>query len=193
MAPPQASPYPLWPLSLVWHQLVQLVQYTIYTWTWDTTAFLVNLTKHPPQEMEFMPMPLWHTAQMSLPNLWSSWSPGPGHLHTGFPRDILYEITWWGLPGLRWNSRGVQAKAWRTLNTSLRLQPKHTLLLAFSYKLCMSSTSHSSMPSLRRAHQMTCQGTWWNAFPRWTKAMFSVLLNEYIKDGNYCFPITILV
>ena len=92
---------------------------------------------------------------------------------------------------------GFRQKPWRTptftLNTSPRLQPKYTLLLAFSYKLCMSSTSHSSMPSLRRAHQMTCHVTWWNAFSRWTKAMYSVLLNEYIKDGKYCFPITILV
>ena len=182
MAPPQASPYPLWPLSLVCHQLVQLVQYTIYTWTWDTTAFLLNPTKNPPQEMEFMPMPLGHTAQMSLPDLWSSWSPGPGHLHAGFPRDILYETPWWELPGLRWNRRGVQAKSLGEHPLShLTLHPgcnQNTMLLAFSYKLCMSSTSHSSMPSLQRAHQMTCYGTWWNAFSRWTKAMYSVLLNE---------------
>ena len=35
MAPPQASPYPMWPVSLVIHLLVWHVQYSVYTWGWD--------------------------------------------------------------------------------------------------------------------------------------------------------------
>ena len=65
------------------------------------------------------------------------------------------------------NSKGLkQEPLWTptfTLNCSLRLQPTRTLLLAFSYMLCMSRTSRSSMPSLGRAHQMARLGTQWNA------------------------------
>ena len=33
--------------------------------------------KQPPQKMEFVPTPLWHTAQGSLPDFWSTSSPIP--------------------------------------------------------------------------------------------------------------------
>ena len=76
------------------------------------------------------------------------------------------------------NSKGLKQEPWWmptfTLNSSLRLQPTCTLLLAFAYMLCMSRASHSSMPSLPRAHQMTRLGTRSNAFFRSTKAMYSV-------------------
>ena len=42
-----------------------------------------------------------------------------------------------------------------TLSPSLRLQPTQTLLVVFSYILCMSRTSHCSIASLRRGHQTT--------------------------------------
>ena len=38
MAPPQASPDPLWPLSLVCHLLVWPVQCNVYTWSWHQTS-----------------------------------------------------------------------------------------------------------------------------------------------------------
>ena len=38
MAPPQASPDPLWPLSLVYHLLVWPVQCTVYTWSCHQTS-----------------------------------------------------------------------------------------------------------------------------------------------------------
>ena len=77
------------------------------------------------------------------------------------------------------NSKGLKQEPWWAptvmLNSSLRLQPTRTLLLEFSYMLCMSYTSHSSMPSLRRDHQITCLGRPLNAFSRLTKVMYSVL------------------
>ena len=38
MAPPQASPHPWWPLSLVCHLLVWSLQYIIYTWSWHQVS-----------------------------------------------------------------------------------------------------------------------------------------------------------
>ena len=83
------------------------------------------------------------------------------------------------------NSRGLRQEPWWTptftLNSSRMLQPTHSLLLAFSYMLCMSCTSYSLMPSLRRVHQITRLGTRSNAFSRSTQAMYSVLLTS----GNF--------
>ena len=38
MAPPQASPDPPWPVSLVWHLLVWPVLYTVHTCGWDQAS-----------------------------------------------------------------------------------------------------------------------------------------------------------
>ena len=38
MAPHHASPYPLWPMSLVCHLLVLPVQCIVYTWSWHQTS-----------------------------------------------------------------------------------------------------------------------------------------------------------
>ena len=72
--------------------------------------------------------------------------------------------------------RGLKQKLWWTptfsLNSSRKLQLTYTLHLAFSYMLCMCRTSHSSTPSLRRAHQMARLGTRSNVLPRSTLAMW---------------------
>ena len=100
-------------------------------------------------------------------------------LHTGFPRDILYETLARGLPEVRWivggssKSLGEHPLSHWTLCSGCN---QHALCFWFSYMLCMSRTSHPSTPSLWRAHQITCLGTWSNAFSRLTKAMFHVLL-----------------
>ena len=120
----------------------------------------------------------------------------PGHLHTGFPRDILYET-----PGRGWwtamNSRGLKQELWwiTTLppKSSLRLQPTHTLFLAFPYMLCMSRTNHSSTPSLWRAHKVACLGTQSNDFFRSTKVMYSLLLTALNFSCNCCTMNTALV
>ena len=62
---------------------------------------------------------------------------------------------------------------------------QHAICFWFSYMLCMSRTSHSSMLSLWRA-QITCLGTWSNAFSRLTKAMYSVLLTAWNISCNWC-------
>ena len=59
-----------------------------------------------------------------------------------------------------------------------------TLLLEFSYMLCMRPACHSLMPSLRRAHKMTRLGTQSKAFFRSTKAMYSVLLTTWNVSCN---------
>ena len=70
------------------------------------------------------------------------------------------------------NHRGLRQEPWWTLtftlNFLLGLHPARTLLLAFSYMLCMSCTRYSSALSSRRAHQMTRLGAWSDAFSRST-------------------------
>ena len=67
------------------------------------------------------------------------------------------------------NSKRLRQEPWWTptftLNCSLGLHPTCTLLLAFSYMLCMSHTSYSSMTRLWRAHQMTIWVHNWMPFP----------------------------
>ena len=120
-------------------------------------------------------LPCWFSrgsASVVIPSAIQWW--WPGHRHTGFPRDILCERA----SRIVMSSKGLKQDPWWTpsftLNSSLRLQPAHTLLLFFSYMLCMSRTSHSSTSNLWRAHQMTRLGTWSNAFSRSTKAKYSV-------------------
>ena len=76
------------------------------------------------------------------------------------------------------NSRRLrQEPCWTptfTLNSSFRLQPICNWILAFSYILCMRPTSHSSLPSLQTAHQITHLGTQLNAFSRSRKAMYGI-------------------
>ena len=95
------------------------------------------------------------------------------------------------------NSRGLRQEPWWTptfaLNSSLRLQPKRTLLLVFFCMLCMRCTSQSSMLSMQRAHQITLLGTRSSAFSRSTKAMYSVLLMTWnfpcTVNSRYLAPV----
>ena len=211
MAPPQATPYPLWPLSLVCHLLVWPVMDTVYTWSWDQTSdgqgyHCISCgsnwnTYHRKWSS------CGHTAPQYLSDIWSTLSPSPIIRNLVLPiltrspfpytlflqsysdsvmmnRSFANRFSY-GHPVLNsceracWTvmeCRGLKQKLWWTptfsLNSSLRSQPTHTLHLAFSYMLCKRCTSHSSMPSLRRAHQMARLGTRSNALPRSTMAMW---------------------
>ena len=159
------SRWPEIPLHLLWTQLEQ-----------------------PPERIEFVPMPLSHTAQGFLLDFWSTSSPRPDTrtlvlpmlTWSPFPSMLVFQRissscssssdwemirssaymfsqghpvwnSWGKASRTMMNSSGVrQEPCWTptfTLNSSLWLQPTHTLLLAFSYMLCMSRTSHSSMSS----------------------------------------------
>ena len=77
-------------------------------------------------------------------------------------------------------SSGLRTEPWwtptPTPNSSLYPSPTLTLLLTSLYMDWTRRTSHSSIPSLRIAHQMTSRGTRSNAFSRSTKVMSSGLL-----------------
>ena len=72
-------------------------------------------------------------------------------------------------------SSGLRTEPWwtptPTPNSSLYPSPTLTLLLTSLYIDWTRRTNHSSIPSLRIAHQMTFRGTRSNAFSRSTKAM----------------------
>ena len=83
MTPPQASPCPLWPMSLVCHLLVWPVPIhrvhlklgSDFIRAREIIAFLVNPTSS--QKMEFVMTPLRHAPQGSLSDFWNTSSPGP--------------------------------------------------------------------------------------------------------------------
>ena len=86
IVPPQTFPYPLWPVSLVYHLLVWPVQYTIYTWSWDQASegqwykcisCEPNWNNHCQKWSLCVQTPLKYTAQGSLPDFWSTSNTGP--------------------------------------------------------------------------------------------------------------------
>ena len=80
-------------------------------------------------------------------------------------------------------SRGLRTEPWwtptPTPNSSLYPSPTLTLLLTSLYMDWTRRTNHSSIPSLRIAHQMTSRGTRSNAFSRSTKAH-----NPFTQKGH---------
>ena len=107
---------------------------------------------------------------------------------TGFRMGILCENLgrgiqepWWTVEGSG-RSLGEYPLSHLTLHSGCK--PTRTLLLASSYMLCISCTSHSSKPILRRAHQTTYLGTRSNAFSISTKTMYSVLYKLYVIGAH---------
>ena len=133
MAPPQASPYSLWPLSFICHQLVWPVQYTVYTWSWDhhrkwslyqrpwdtwrrrpllDWKHIESWPKYQdlgfahvdPKSLSFHVRSYWGSTSLAVPPAIQIW--WPGHQHSGFPMDILYKTLGRRLPELWWIVRG---------------------------------------------------------------------------------------
>ena len=155
MAPPEPPPDPLWHFSLVCLLLVWHVPYIVSRHLKHTEPLGrykdLGFSHVDPKSLSFhVDLSSRGSASLAVPPAIQWWL---DHLHTGFHRGILYKT-----PG---NCRGPTA----TLNTSLRLQSTCTLLLALSYMICMSCTSHSSTQNWRRAHKMTRLGTWSKVFP----------------------------
>ena len=92
-------------------------------------------------------------------------------------------------------SSGLRTEPWwtptPTPNSSLYPSPTLTLLLTSLYMDWTRCTNHSSIPSLRIAHQMTSRGTRSNAFSRSTKAhahYICIVCAKYQRASVSWFP-----
>ena len=99
----------------------------------------------------------------------------PGHLHTGFPKDVQCELLGRGLPELQWTVRGSDKSLGEyPLSHWILHSGKNQHASAIFIKFSMSHTSHSSIPCLQRAHQITRVGTRSNVLSRSTKSYSTV-------------------
>ena len=203
MAPPQASP-PLWPLSLVCHQ-VWPVQSIVYIWSWDWNSKRLRyhcISCRPnwnsQHKKEFVLMPLRHTTQGFLPDFRITSTPRQDIRTLVLPMMTLPSISIFQRISFSCSSSSnsemmIRSSAYRfhrvTLYENLvRVLSELRWTVGSSGKsLCEHPLSHWTLHSgcNQRAlcwwHFHTCS----DVFSRSTTAVYSVLLMAWCFSGNW--------